>query len=80
MGYRQWNARPRVALWMLVAFGDAVLLLAGLGIPALVALFSVVAVTVAGVGGWLVARRGVQVREDALPARVAVPVRYRRRT
>ncbi|TDC29202.1 hypothetical protein E1211_26430 [Micromonospora sp. 15K316] len=79
MGYRRRDARPRVALWMLVAFGDAVLLLVGLGIPALVALVSVVAVTVAGVGAWLVARRGVQVQEDALPARVGVPVRHRRR-
>ncbi|MEV4811269.1 hypothetical protein [Micromonospora avicenniae] len=79
MGYRRRDARSRVALWMLVAFGDAVLLLAGLGIPALVALYSVVAVTVAGVGAWLVARRGAQVHEGALPARVAAPVRYRRR-
>ena len=79
MGYRRRDVRSRVALWMLVAFGDAVLFLAGLGIPALVALFSVVAVTVAGVGAWLVVRRGAQVHEDALPARVAAPVRYRRR-
>ncbi|MEV6372766.1 hypothetical protein [Micromonospora musae] len=79
MGYRRRDARPRLALWMLVAFGDAVLLLAGLGIPALVALVSVVAVTVAGVGAWLVARRAALVREETMPARVAVPVRYRRR-
>ncbi|WBB65006.1 hypothetical protein [Micromonospora sp. WMMD812] len=79
MGYRRRDARPRVALWMLVALGDAVLLLATIGVPALIALLSVVAVTVAGVGAWRVTRRSALVREDAMTARVAVPMGHRRR-
>ncbi|MEV1332772.1 hypothetical protein AB0J20_24735 [Micromonospora costi] len=79
MGCRRRDARPRVALWMLVALGDAVLLLAGIGTPALIALLSVVAVTAAAVCAWRVSRSGPLVREDPLPARVAVPVGNRRR-
>ncbi|MFI7607122.1 hypothetical protein ACIBTV_18540 [Micromonospora sp. NPDC049366] len=80
MGYRRRDARPRLALWMLVALGDAVLLLASIGIPALIALLSVVAVTVTGVAAWRVTRRGALARDDAMPARVAVPMGHRRRT
>ncbi|MEV5694844.1 hypothetical protein [Micromonospora globbae] len=73
MGCRRRDSRPRVALWMLVALGDAVLLLASVGVPALMALLTVVTVTVAGAGACLVSRRGALAREDSMPARVAVP-------
>ncbi|MFC4020609.1 hypothetical protein ACFOW4_22070 [Micromonospora sp. GCM10011542] len=76
MGYRYRSARPRLALWMLVALGDAALLLVGAGIPVLVALLSVVAVTVGGVGAWRMGRRDAPVRRDA-PA--MVPAMSRRR-
>ncbi|WP_343449893.1 hypothetical protein [Micromonospora oryzae] len=69
MGYRRRDARPRLALWMLVALGDVVLLLVSVGLPVLFAMFGVVAVTVAGVAAWRLTRRATVAREDALPAR-----------
>ncbi|RKN43450.1 hypothetical protein [Micromonospora endolithica] len=75
MGYRRKNARPRVALWMLVALGDIVLLLASVGLPLLVALLSVVTVTLGGLGARRIMRRGVLASNDP----VAVPVAARRR-
>lgn len=75
MGYRLRDARPRVALWMLVALGDIALLLTAAGLPVLVALLSVVTVTLAGVGVRRYARRGALARENA----AAVPVVARRR-
>ncbi|MEV4665580.1 hypothetical protein AB0J85_26990 [Micromonospora echinofusca] len=75
MGYRLRDARPRVALWMLVALGDIVLLLAAAGLPVLVALLSVVTVTLAGVGVRRYARRGALARENA----ATVPAAARRR-
>ncbi|MEH1097599.1 hypothetical protein [Micromonospora sp. CPCC 205561] len=75
MGYRRRDARPRVALWMLVALGDIVLLLTAAGLPVLFALLSVVTVTLAGVGIRRFARRGTLAREEP----VAVPVTARRR-
>jgi hypothetical protein len=68
MSYRQRAGKPSVALWMLVAIGDVALILASVGMVTLIALASVVAVTVATVGTWLMLRRGV-------PGRDAVPVR-----
>jgi hypothetical protein len=50
MGYRYRNARPRLALWMLVALGDVALLLISVGLPVLVALLGVVAITLGAVG------------------------------
>ncbi|MGS2614246.1 hypothetical protein ACVCAH_06905 [Micromonospora sp. LZ34] len=76
MGYRRKDARPRLALWMLVALGDIVLVLVSAGLPVLVALLSVVTVTVAGVAVWRLSRRGALAREDAP---VPVPVLGRRR-
>lgn len=76
MGYRRRDARPRLALWMLVALGDAVLLLVSVGISALIALLSVVAVAVCGVGAWRLSRRSTLAREDAP---VVVPAMSRRR-
>ncbi|MDG4760086.1 hypothetical protein [Micromonospora sp. WMMD710] len=74
MGYRRRDARPRLALWMLVAFGDAVLLLVAAGIPALIALLSVVTVAVCGVGAWRLTRRAALV-----PDETRVPAMSRRR-
>ncbi|PWR09716.1 hypothetical protein DKT68_11455 [Micromonospora acroterricola] len=76
MSHRRRDARPRLALWMLVALGDAVLLLASAGLSALVALLSVVAVAVCGVAAWRLNRRPALVREDAP---VVVPAMARRR-
>ncbi|MEV5765356.1 hypothetical protein AB0L34_12410 [Micromonospora sp. NPDC052213] len=75
MGYRRKDTRPRVALWMLVALGDVVLLLVGAGLSALFALLSVVTVTLAAVVAWRITRRGGLVRDNA----VTVPVAARRR-
>ncbi|MER7457106.1 hypothetical protein [Micromonospora sp. NPDC126480] len=75
MSYRRKDTRPRVALWMLVALGDVVLLLAGAGLSILVALLTVVTVTVAGAVFWRLSRRGSLTRADA----VTLPVAARRR-
>lgn len=75
MGYRRKDTRPRLALWMLVALGDIVLLLVSAGVPALVALIGVVAVTVAGVAAWRLSRRTALTGEGRMP----VPVAARRR-
>ncbi|MDG4807875.1 hypothetical protein O7634_14055 [Micromonospora sp. WMMD1120] len=74
MGYRRRDNRPRLALWMLVAFGDAVLLLVAAGMSALVALLSVAVVTACGVGAWRFTRRGALAREET-----PVPALSRRR-
>ena len=76
MGYRYRNARPRLALWMLVALGDVALLLISVGLQVLVALFGVVAITVGSVGVRRLSRRDALVREDAP---VVVPALTRRR-
>lgn len=76
MGYRRRDARPRLALWMLVALGDAVLLLVSAGIWALIALLSVVTVAVCGVAAWRLTRRSALASEDAP---VVVPAMSRRR-
>ncbi|MFI2709493.1 hypothetical protein ACH495_05100 [Micromonospora sp. NPDC018662] len=70
MGYRRRDTGPRLALWMLVALGDAVLLLITAGLSAPVAVLGVLTLTVAGVAAWRWARR---------PAAVPVPVAARRR-
>ncbi|NBE81367.1 hypothetical protein [Micromonospora rubida] len=79
MGHRIRDARPRLALWMLVALGDVVLLLVSAGLPVLFALFSVVTVTVAGVAAWRMTRRGALAREERISGPVATPVASRRR-
>jgi hypothetical protein len=66
-------AKPSVALWMLVAVGDLLLILSNVGTLALVALVSVVAVGTAA--GYLLMRRSAAAN-DAVPA--AVPVGRRR--
>ncbi|SCE74391.1 hypothetical protein [Micromonospora mirobrigensis] len=71
MGYRRKDARPRLALWMLVALGDAVLLLAMMGLSALVALLTVVALVGAGVVVRRMTRRGALVDEEPIPTVVA---------
>ncbi|WP_089017736.1 hypothetical protein [Micromonospora coriariae] len=76
MGYRRRDARPRLALWMLVALGDAVLLLVSAGIWALIALLSVVTVAVCGVAAWRLTRRSALASEDTP---MVVPAMSRRR-
>ncbi|GAB3170511.1 hypothetical protein FHX75_12311 [Micromonospora palomenae] len=71
MGYRRKDARPRLALWMLVALGDIVLLLVSAGMPALVALLAVVTVTAAGVAAWRLSRRSALAGEEAVPVSMA---------
>ncbi|KAB1904870.1 hypothetical protein [Micromonospora sp. AMSO31t] len=75
MGYRRKDTGPRLALWMLVALGDVVLLLISAGLSAPVAVLGVVALTVAGVATWRLARRTTLAGRGA----VAVPVGSRRR-
>jgi arginine exporter protein ArgO len=79
MSFRQRAAKPSVALWMLVAIGDVALILAGVGMTALTALASVVTVTVAAAGAWLLMRRSGVPARDTASAPVAVPVTSRRR-
>ncbi|MDG4836703.1 hypothetical protein O7631_09265 [Micromonospora sp. WMMD967] len=74
MGYRRRDTRPRMALWMLVALGDAILLLVAVGVPVLIALLSVVIVAGSGVTAWRLSRRGALAREEAV-----VPALSRRR-
>ncbi|MEV4758007.1 hypothetical protein AB0J86_23225 [Micromonospora sp. NPDC049559] len=74
MSYRRRAAKPSVALWMLVAIGDAALFVAHLGMVALVALASVVTVAVAAAGTLLALRRGVSERQTA-PARASLAPR-----
>ena len=75
MGYRHRDTGPRLALWMLVALGDVVLLLVSAGLSAPVAALGVVALTVAGVAAWRLARRTTLTGRGAVP----VPVGSRRR-
>ncbi|SCL36029.1 hypothetical protein GA0074692_4246 [Micromonospora pallida] len=77
MGYRQKTTKSSVALWMLVALGDAVLLLASVGISALIALVSVVTIVAAVVGGRLVLRRSASA-QGRVPAADGVSVTRRR--
>ncbi|MFC5923610.1 hypothetical protein [Micromonospora vulcania] len=79
MSYRRRDARPRLALWMLVALGDAVLLLVSAGIWAFIALLSVVTIAVCGVVAWRLTRRGALAHDDARSVPVAVPMATRRR-
>ncbi|WP_328340162.1 hypothetical protein [Micromonospora sp. NBC_00421] len=76
MSYRRRDARPRLALWMLVALGDVVLLLLNAGVTPLTALVSLVVVTVAaaGVAAWRLSRRAALTGTDA----VSVPLTTRR--
>jgi predicted lysophospholipase L1 biosynthesis ABC-type transport system permease subunit len=76
MRSRHHATKPSIALWMVVAIGDLALLVASLGMVAVVALASVVTVAVGTVGGWLLLRRGMPNR-TMMPARVAVPVAAR---
>ncbi|MEU5723044.1 hypothetical protein [Micromonospora sp. NPDC047738] len=75
MGYRHRDTGPRLALWMLVALGDIVLLLVSAGLAAPVAVLAVVALVVAGVVTWRLARRTTLAGRDVLP----VPAGTRRR-
>ncbi|AVT33819.1 MULTISPECIES: hypothetical protein [unclassified Plantactinospora] len=72
MRSRHHATKPSIALWMLVAIGDLAILVASVGMVALIALASVVTVAVATVGAWFLLRRGVQ-NQTAVPAQVAMP-------
>jgi ABC-type sulfate transport system permease component len=63
---------------MLVAIGDVALILASVGMTALIALASVLAVAIAAAGAFLMMRRSVPGR-DAASTPVTVPVTPRRR-
>ncbi|OKI42188.1 hypothetical protein [Micromonospora sp. CB01531] len=75
MSYRHRDTGPRLALWMLVALGDIVLLLVSAGLAAPVAVLAVVALVVAGVVTWRLARRTTLAGRAAIP----VPAGTRRR-
>ncbi|MEH0929465.1 hypothetical protein [Micromonospora sp. CPCC 205558] len=66
MGYRRRDTRPRLALWMLVALGDAILLLVSAGLSVLVALLGVVIVAGVGAAAWRLTRRSALARQDAV--------------
>ncbi|HEY0698880.1 MAG TPA: hypothetical protein VGD43_13845 [Micromonospora sp.] len=74
MNFRRNAAKPSVALWMLVAIGDLVLLAVNFGIAAVIALVSIVAVAVAGVRALSPVRREAS-RRESVPAPARVPVR-----
>ena len=57
MGYRRRDTGPRLALWMLVALGDVVLLLIAAGLSAPVAVLGVLTLAIAGVAVWRWMRR-----------------------
>jgi hypothetical protein len=76
MSYRRYAAKPSVALWMLVAVGDVLLILSSVGLLALIALVTVV--TVGAAAGYLLMRRSAAANE-ALPAAVPVASRSARR-
>lgn len=78
MRSRHHATKPRVALWMLIAVGDLALLVASIGMVALIALASVVTVAVGTLGGWLLLRRGMPNR-SVVPARMTVPATTRTR-
>jgi len=63
MRSRRHATKPTIALWTLVAIGDAALILGSVGLVALIALASVVAV--AAVGAWPLLRRGLPDRDVA---------------
>jgi hypothetical protein len=75
MSHRHKDTGPRLALWMLVALGDIVLLLVSAGLSAPVAVLGVVALAAAGVTAWRLARRTTLAGRGAVP----VPVATRRR-
>ncbi|SDY00842.1 hypothetical protein SAMN05444365_101358 [Micromonospora pattaloongensis] len=78
MSPRLQTAKPKLALWMLVAVADVVLLVASVGLATLLlAIAGVATVAVAAAGAFLLLRRGVP--ERRVPARVVVPASTRRR-
>jgi hypothetical protein len=78
VSFRLHTAKPKLALWMLVAAADVVLLVASVGLMTmLLAIAGVATVAVAAAGTWMLLRRGVP--ERRVPVRVAVPASNRRR-
>jgi hypothetical protein len=68
---RRHATKPSLALWMLVAVGDLVLVVANLGVAAMIALLGMVTAALTGVGASVV-RRSAAARQQ-----VPVPVRRR---
>ncbi|MFU8870674.1 hypothetical protein [Micromonospora sp. SL4-19] len=68
MGYRHKDTGPRLALWMLVALGDIVLLLMSAGLSAPIGVLAVAALVVVGVAAWRLARRTTLTGRGAAPA------------
>jgi hypothetical protein len=73
VSYRRQTSKPTAALWLLVAAADVALVLASVGVLALVALVSLAVVAVASVGTWRYLRREGAGAEVAAPAAVRVP-------
>jgi hypothetical protein len=69
MSYRRHAAKPSVALWMLVAVGDVLLIVSSVGLLALIALVSVI--TLGAVAGYLLMRRSAAA-DEAAPAAVRI--------
>ena len=67
MSCRRHGTKPTIALWMLVAVADAVLIVASIGIAAVLLALVGVAVAVAGVR--LLQRGTVGATAEAVPAR-----------
>lgn len=61
MTCRRHGTRPTLAFWMLVALADVALIVASVGV---VALLAVLAVVVTGAAGWRVVRRGIADQQD----------------
>jgi hypothetical protein len=76
MVHRRPGGKPSLALWMLVAVGDLVIIVANAGMAALIALAGVVTAAAAAVGAAVIRRTAAA--RAAVPAPVAVPVRAHR--
>lgn len=77
MGHRHNDTGPRLALWMLVALGDIILLLVSAGLSTPVAMLTVAALVVVGVATWRLARRTTPTGRAVRPARDVEPDRTR---
>jgi uncharacterized protein (DUF58 family) len=75
MNRRRHATKPSLALWMLVAVGDLVLVVANLGVAAMIALLGVVTAALAGLGASVMRRSAAARQREPVP--VAMPVRRR---
>ncbi|GIJ25957.1 hypothetical protein Vqi01_11190 [Micromonospora qiuiae] len=77
MGYREWDARPRLALWTLVVLGNVVLLVTAAGAAVLATLVSVLTLAGAAFVGWSVTRRGTATRRGGMSVPAGLAARRR---